>query len=77
MDPFYLSTLVYLFSSLISVIALMLLYLLFTFLLAKDIYWLIRCKPAKAILPVVSGVIIMVVIEQWLERVLPALLNKV
>ena len=54
----------------------MLLYFLLTFSFDKDVYWLLRLKLEKAILLVVTGVILVVVIERWIEQVLSALLDK-
>ena len=76
MNSPYLHVIVYLLSSLTSAFALMLLYFLLTFSLGKDVYWLLRLKSGKATVVVVTGVILMVVMERWMEQVLPALLDK-
>ena len=76
MNTPYLPILVYLLSSLISAVALVLLYFLITIFISKDLDWFLRLKQTKAILMMVTGVIIIVAIERWLEQVVPALQEK-
>ena len=76
MNTPYFPILVYLLSSLISAVALVLLYFLITIFLSKDLYWFLRLKQKKAILMMVIGVMVIVAIERWLEQVVPALQEK-
>lgn len=67
---------IYLLSSLTSATILVLLYFLLTFFLGKDVYWLFYLKLDKAIVVVVLGAILMVLIERWVEQVVPVFLEK-
>lgn len=75
MNSPYLHVIVYLLSSLTSAFTVMLLYFLLTFSLGKDVCWLLRLKTGKATVVVVTGVLLMVVMERWMEQVVPALLD--
>ena len=67
---------IFLLSSLISAIALLLFYGMLFSIWGKDMSALSRMKIEKALLFVVAGILLMIWLEQWIEQILSTYMNK-